>query len=163
MKRVTNWCSGATSSRLVSSPEPRMLEAFTGEAQLLGGRQAAYVCTAPSSQRLRFCFHQSSRDGATQTKTLVSGTCGRSDLSQAQGTLDGRLKPEECIPCRPISMPQLLAEAANSTEGCCGNSCLLPVPSAGNLLVPGWGRNKVVPGSSLTIPCKRSDRQMVYV
>lgn len=53
MKRATNWCSGATSSRLVFSGELRLLEAFTGEAQLLGSRQAACVrCTFLSKARV---------------------------------------------------------------------------------------------------------------
>lgn len=115
MKRVTNGCSGATSSRLVSSWEPSMLEALTGEAQLLGSRQAACV-TAPYSQRLGLCDHQSSRDRATQTTMLVSGAGGRHDLRQGQSALEGRLKPKECIPCRPIGTPGPPAEAAKSTE-----------------------------------------------
>lgn len=67
--------------------------------------------TAPSSQSPGVCHHQASRGRATQTNAVISGTRGRYDLCQAQSTLDGSLKPEECTPCRPISMPWLPAEA----------------------------------------------------
>lgn len=158
--KLVLWCHKQQACLLLGAKDVRGFYRGSPAA----GRQTGSMCAAPYSQRLGFCNHQSSRGRATQTKKmLVSSTCGQCDLSQAQSTLDGRLKPKECIPCRPRSMPWLPAEATNSTEGCCGNSCLQPVPSAGNLWAPGWGRNKVIPRSSLTNPCKRSDWQMIYI
>lgn len=89
--------------------------------------------TAPYYQRPEFCCHQSSRDTVTHTETLDSGTGGRYGLGQGQSRLDGRVKPEECIPCGPIMLAWLPAEAANAAENCCANSRLQPAPSAGDL------------------------------
>lgn len=69
----------------------------------------------------------------THTETLNSGTSGRYGLGHGQSRLDGRVKPEECIPCRPIMLAWLPAEAANAAENCCANSYLQPAPSAGDL------------------------------
>lgn len=124
------------------------------------GRQL--VQAAPDSQRLGFCCHQSSRGRASQTRMLVSGTGGRDGLSQAQSTLDGRLKPQECIPCRPIGTPWLPVETADYRGPlwkqlfAARTKCREPVGS--------WlGQKQRCPRSSLTNPCKRRDWRMTCI
>lgn len=99
-----------------------------------------------------FCCHQSSRDTVTHTETLDSGTGGRYGLGQGQSRLDGRVKPEECIPCRPIMLAWLPAEASK----CCGELlCKQPPAACTKCRGPvGWGRSKVAPGAPQQTPVK---------
>lgn len=151
MERVTNWSSVPQAAGLFPPGSRGCQGLLQGEHSCweAGGR---HVGTAPYYQRPEFCCHQSSRDTVTHTETLDSGTGGRYGLGQGQSRLDGRVKPEECIPCRPIMLAWLPAEAAK----CCGELlCKQPPAACTKCRGPvGWGRSKVAPGAPQQTPVK---------